>query len=125
MLVSLVRYFEHRSHKLVTRDGNLQLQHRVGASYSDTSGGLRVLMDQPTDPISPHDSPGWLDDRWLGRPERRRLPQGAVRTVAVVMVGILGQHRPQLPASDNEDSVQHLTPNRAHPPLRVGVRPRP
>jgi hypothetical protein len=40
------------------------------------------------------------------------------------MVGVLGQHRPQLPASHDQHAVQHLTPNGANPPLRVGVRPR-
>jgi hypothetical protein len=35
------------------------------------------------------------DDRWLAQPERRRLPQGAVWTVHVVMDGVLSQHRPR------------------------------
>jgi hypothetical protein len=52
------------------------------------------------------------------------LPQGAVRAVAVVMIGILGQHRPQLPAPEDEHPVQHLPPNGANPPLRIGIRPR-
>ena len=40
------------------------------------------------------------------------------------MVGVLGQHRSQLPTAEDEHPVQHLTPNGADPPLRVGVRPR-
>jgi hypothetical protein len=46
----------------------------VGASYSVTSGDLRVLMDQPTDSISSRDTPSRQDDRWFGGPERWRLP---------------------------------------------------
>jgi hypothetical protein len=65
-------------------------------------------MYQPTESISPHDPPSRRDDRWLARPERRQLPQGAMRTMHVVMVGILGQHQPQLPASHYEQPVQHL-----------------
>jgi hypothetical protein len=34
----------------------------VGAGYSVLSGGLRVLMDQPTKSISPHDPPSRHDD---------------------------------------------------------------
>ena len=40
------------------------------------------------------------------------------------MVGVLGQHRHQLPTSEDQRPVQHLPPNRAHPPLRIGVRTR-
>ena len=40
------------------------------------------------------------------------------------MVGVLGQHRHQLPTSQDQRPVQHLPPNRAHPPLRIGVRTR-
>jgi hypothetical protein len=35
---------------------------RVGASYSVTSCDLRVLMDQSTESISPHDAPSRHDD---------------------------------------------------------------
>jgi hypothetical protein len=35
--------------------------HRVGANYSVTSCDLRILMDQPTEAISPHDPPSRHD----------------------------------------------------------------
>jgi hypothetical protein len=89
-----------------------------------TSCDLRILMDQPTKVISSYDGRSRPDGRWLRRPERWGLPQGAVRAVKVVMVGVLGQHRSQLPTAEDEHPVQHLTPNGADPPLRVGVRPR-
>jgi hypothetical protein len=34
-----------------------------------------------------------------------------VRTVHVVVIGVLGQHRHQLPTSEGEHPVQHLPPN--------------
>jgi hypothetical protein len=80
-------------------------------------------MDEPTKPISSHDPPSRRQDNWLAGRKWRCLPQGPVRAVAVVMIGILGQHRPQLPTSEDQHPVQHLSPNRAHPPLRVGIRP--
>ena len=89
-----------------------------------TSCDLRVLMDQPTKAISSHDPPRRRQENGHAGLERWRLPQGAVRAVAVVMVDILGQHRPQLPAPEDEHPVQYLPPNRAHPALRISVRPR-
>jgi hypothetical protein len=44
-----------------------------------------------------------------------------MRTVHVVMVDILGQHRPQLPTAQDQHPIQDLPPNRA-PPLRGGIR---
>jgi hypothetical protein len=35
----------------------------VGATYSVTSGDLRILMDQPTQPIPSLESPSRHDDR--------------------------------------------------------------
>ena len=81
-------------------------------------------MDQPTEPISSHDPPRRRHDNWDGGSEWRCLLQGAVRAVAVVMVGVLGQHRPQLPAAHDQHPVQQLPPNGAHPPLGEGVGPR-
>jgi hypothetical protein len=89
-----------------------------------TSCDLRVLMDQPTKAVSSHDPPRRRQENGHAGLERWRLPQGAVRAVAVVMIGILGQHRPQLPAPEDEHPVQHLPPNGTNPPLRIGIRPR-
>jgi hypothetical protein len=71
-------------------------------------------MDQPTESISSHDASSRPDDRWFGRLERWGLPQGAVRAVAVVLIGILGQRKLQLPAPEDEHPVQQLPPNGAH-----------
>jgi hypothetical protein len=68
-------------------------------------------MDQSTESISSHDSPSRHEGRWFAGPERWRLPQGAVRTVAVVVIGVFGQYSLQLPASQDQHPVQHLTAN--------------
>jgi hypothetical protein len=70
----------------------------VGARYSVTSCDPRILMDQSTESIPSHNPSGRQDGRWFDGPEWWCLPQGAVRPVAV-NDDVLGQHRPQLPAS--------------------------
>jgi len=57
-------------------------------------------MDQPTKAISSRD-PQAAPTQPARRFEWRRLPQGAVRVVQVVMVDVLGQHCSQLPAAEN------------------------
>jgi hypothetical protein len=81
-------------------------------------------MEQPTESVPSHNPSGRRDDRRVGGPERWCLPQGAMRTVHVVVIGVLGQHRPQRPTPKDQHPVKQLTPHRAHPPLRGGVRPR-
>jgi hypothetical protein len=62
--------------------------------------------------------------RQLARRAQGAAPaQGAVRTVAVVVIDVLGQHGLQLSTSEDEHPVQHLTPNGADPSLGVGIRP--
>jgi hypothetical protein len=85
---------------------------------------LRVLMDQSAEAISSPDPPRRRRDNWHAGSEWRRLRQGAMRAMAVVVIGVLGQHHPQLPAAHDQHPVQHLPPNRAHPALRVRIRPR-
>ena len=85
----------------------------VGAGYSVTSGGLSVLMDQPTESISSHDAPSRHEGKWFAGPQRCRLPQSAMRAMAVVVIGVLVQHRHQMPTSENKHPIQHLTPDGA------------
>jgi hypothetical protein len=47
----------------------------VGARCSATSGGLRALMDQPTEPISPRDPASRHEARRFAGSERWRLPK--------------------------------------------------
>jgi hypothetical protein len=95
----------------------------VGPAIRVTLCDLRVLMDQPTKAISSYDGLSRHDSTRLGRSERWRHSK-ALWTVKVVLVGVLSQHRSQLSASEDQHPVQHLTPNRADPALRMGVRPR-
>jgi hypothetical protein len=61
-----------------------------------TSCDLRVLVDQPTESTSAQDPPSQPGGSWcFATQEWRLLSEGAVRTVAVAMVGVLGQHRPR------------------------------
>src|SRR6266545_7978928 len=85
----------------------------VGAGYSATSCDLRVLMDQPTNSISPHDPPHRHNHRWFVGSKWRCLSQGAVGTVDVVMSGVLGQHQLQLSTSEDEHPVEQLASNAA------------
>jgi tight adherence protein B len=65
--------------------------------------------------------PARRDDRVVRRARAVGPAQGAVRAVAVVMLGVLSQHRPQLPAADDQHPVQQLPPDGAHPSLGGGV----
>jgi hypothetical protein len=64
----------HRSHPPCHRGFGLG-EEPVGATYSVTSCDLRILMDQPTQPISSLESPSRHDDNWLAGSEWRRLPK--------------------------------------------------
>jgi hypothetical protein len=81
-------------------------------------------MEQPTEPISSHDPRRRRQGNAHAGSQWRCPPHGAVRAVAVVMVGGLGQHRPQLPAAGDAHPVQQLLPDGADPPLGVGLGPR-
>src|SRR6266487_4938483 len=80
-------------------------------------------QDQPTESIVAHDPPvGRRAGRWAA-PQRWRLPQRAMRTVAVVVSNVFGQYSPQLPTADEQHPVQGLPPYRADPSFGEGVRP--
>ena len=60
-----------------------------------------------------------------GQPGRRlwRLqPQRPVRTVSVVMLDVNAEDLLQVAAADDQQPVQALGTDRAHPALRVGIR---
>jgi hypothetical protein len=47
------------------------------------------------------------------------LPQALMRTVAVVVAGILGQDLAKMPFTEEQHVIQALAAERAHEPLRV------
>ena len=51
-------------------------------------------------------------------------PQAAMRSIAVVVIDELGQHRPQVALVDHDQVVETFGPNCPHDPLghRIGVR---
>jgi hypothetical protein len=73
-------------------------QQPVGAGYLAASCDLRVLMDQPTHSIPSHNPASRRKDCWLSDPSGGACLRRGVGGAAV-MIGILGQHGPQLPAS--------------------------
>ena len=65
-------------------------------------------MDRPTEPIWSYDPSSRHDDRWLARPQRRRLPQGAVRTMHVagsVRGAVPAFRRARFPGPPSEPGV--------------------
>lgn len=47
-----------------------------------------------------------------------------MRTVPVIVPGVHSQHLSQVPLAEDQHMVQALAPQRAHEPLRAGIRPR-
>ncbi len=86
--------------------------HQVDLAARPSQPARRQLIHQPPVAAPVLTSPQW-----------RHLSQGTVRTVhvVVVMVDVLGQHQPQLLASEDKHPVQHLASNGA--PLGSETRP--
>jgi polyisoprenoid-binding protein YceI len=88
-------------------------QEPVGAENPVHLTRPGILVDQPAEAIQPHDR---YVGRWSSLPagrrqpfdvsERRHLSQGSVRTVHVVVIGVLGQYRHQLLVSEDQHPVQ-------------------
>jgi hypothetical protein len=55
--------------------------------------------------------------------QRRVLLQALVRTVAVILPDVFGQHLAEMPLAEDHHVIQALAAERAHEPLRVGIRP--
>src|SRR4051794_24298703 len=94
---------------------------RVGAGKSATLCGLRVLADQAAETVTPYhsraDDGGW----WLRRTQWCCLSQRAVRTMRVVMVDVLAQHRMQMTTPEDQHPVEQLPACRSYPALRISV----
>jgi hypothetical protein len=76
-----------------------------------------VFADQPADDAPALDPGGDIDDAaWLA--QRGLLSQALVRTVAVIVPRVLGQHLPQVLLADDQHMIQAFAAKRAHEPLR-------
>jgi len=77
-----------------------------------------VFADQAAKDLSALDPGGDIDGAaWLT--QRRFLLQALVRTVAVVMLSVLGQDVAQMPLAEDQHVVQALAAQRAHEALGV------
>lgn len=80
-----------------------------------------MLADQAANDLPALD-PGGDIDGLAGLPLRGFPLQAPVRLVAVVVLGVLGQDAAEMPLAEDQHAVQALAAQRAHEPLRVGVR---
>ena len=85
-------------------------------------GRFAILADQAAEDLPTLD-PGGDIDGMARLMLRRFLLQALVRTVAIVMLGVLGQDAAEVPLAEDQHVVRALTPKRPHEPLRVGVGP--
>jgi len=87
------------------------------------SGGSFVLVDQPAEdlaashPLGSEIGDGVVGSGWVES-------SSAVRSASVVVSGVVGEHRSQVPFAEVEHPVSDLRPDGAHEPLRERVRAR-
>jgi hypothetical protein len=81
-----------------------------------------VFADQAAEDLPALD-PGGDSDGAAGLP-RRFLPQALVRTVAVMVTGVPGQDRAEMPFAEDQHMIQAPAAKRARDPLGTGVRTR-
>jgi hypothetical protein len=84
---------------------------------------LVVFVYETTEEIASVDSerPAHPGDRWSNGWIRRLQPERPVRTVGVVVLGVDPQHLLEVAATEDQQPVQALGPDRPDPALRVGV----
>jgi hypothetical protein len=82
-----------------------------------------VFADQTAENL-PSLDPGGDIHGMPGLSLRRFLLQALVRSVPVVMPGVLGQDAAEVPLAKDQHVVQAFAAQRAHEPLRERVRPR-
>src|SRR6266571_7493556 len=115
---------------VVGRGASRQVEYKAPSRWMSGSDPRRdrhrqiIAVDEPTQPIDPHDPRvPWWSGGWDGF-ERCGLPERAVWPMVVVVRHIACQCRRQLPLAQDQHPVQQLTTDRADPPLRERVRPR-
>jgi len=83
---------------------------------------VEIRANQAAEDLPALDCGGNVGD--VAGPEQRRfLPQPLVRTMAVVVPHILGQHLAQVLLAEDQHVVQALAAKRAHEPFRECVAP--
>jgi len=96
----------------------------VGAGNGVTLCDLCVFADDAAETVSPQNTHAAHFYGWMETPGGRILLQRPVRTMSVVMIGVLAEDQPQVPFADDQHPVQALAAGAAHPALRdrVGAR---
>src|ERR1039457_5492948 len=87
----------------------------VGADNLVTSCHLGIFMDQAAEPVPAYNAHIGHFDRRIRTYGGRLLLQCPVRTVSVVVVGVLPEDQPQMPLANDEHPVQALATRAAHP----------
>ena len=77
-------------------------------------------MKQPANLIASDDGRRW--HHWPGSGHGRLETECAMRATGVVLVGVLAQHVAQVALALDEQPVQTLAADGAHPALRDGAR---
>ncbi len=89
---------------------------------------MTVFVDQTAEHFaSPNLGSSVLVSNDGGTGDRRSLITSTVRAMAVVVRLVLGEHSRELSFTEDQHSVEAFAPNRADPPLGIGVgrwRPR-
>jgi len=97
-----------------------ELGHR---SWPGFLCGPLVLVDETAEDGTALDTlPGQVRDRVIG-PRRAELA-AAMWPPSVVVGGVLGQDRPQVPLAEDQHAVGDLGPGGEHEPFRITVRTR-
>jgi transposase len=97
---------------------------RVGAENPPTSCDLGILVDQPAEPISPHDPYAGRRSGQGDGPQRCRLTERAMRPMFVVMRYIDLQCHLEMSSAHDQHPVQQFTTYRPDPSFGERVRAR-
>jgi hypothetical protein len=96
---------------------------RVGAENSVTLCDLQVFVYEATEPVSSQ-RPDGRSGGPIGAASGRLLMERSVRTVVVVMLDVLAQHRREVTRSDDQEMIEAFTAQTADEPFRDRVRSR-
>src|ERR1035437_3253116 len=95
--------------------------NKVGPPRSDVSSrDAKVFVDQSTEDLGPLDGSVAVGTDLEVR-DGRQLLQRPMRPMRVVVALVFGQHVDELPLVEDQHPVQALSPDRADPPLGIGV----
>jgi len=95
----------------------------VSAENPVTACDLHVLVQKATEPVSSQ-RPDGRSGVPIGAASGRLLMERSVRTVGVVMLDVLAQHRREVTRSGDQEMIEAFTAQTADEPFRDRVRSR-